>query len=726
MSDLLDFLLSIHGQGNGKYEVSVRSPAADGRVTVQFPDAIADAQQVAATLTSDWRGKTRGEAPAAPGAPEDFEARLKDTGTRLFNAVMSERVGQWYRSNYDRAVERKAGLRVRLGIQAPELAALPWEYLYDAEHEIFVARNSFSSVVRYVEVDHKSDSLRVDLPLTVLGVVAGPSDQVELSKDVERDRMERALAELIKAGSVQLKWTEDGTFSAFGRGLRQHKPHIVHFIGHGAFDEGENAGTILFERDDGTTNAVSADTLGGLLMGHRNVRLMVLNSCEGARGNTTSLFSSSAGSLVRRGIPAVIAMQYPISDNAAVLFSHELYRGLADMEPVDKAVSSARLQMHASEPESPEWGTPVLYLQSDTGVLFEVGGKAVREPVPRAKNLLAGAMKVITLTRVVVVTIALSLVFLVGAYVFARAERSKAVSAMDAMFERIRQDTSASGRTAAFNSILDREFSGNLEPYAIGKLVDLVRAEHPVRAPCTLVDVTPMHSHEFDAWRHLQNVAKVERKFSERAMDAFVGLLAPRQVRPASAIQLDRVDLRRADLRHLQLDSATFRSSCLVGAMFDSSSLNWARFDSASLDSAMFVDVEARGASFHSAFLVESDFSGARLSNADLFGARAHCAIFMGATLDTARFEHADVPWASFEGASLLGVRRWDELDTLSNAMFVNPPRGATDPAVASALGRGAASLEVDRAEWIDGRDRALTKTGVCGRLKPARNGVRK
>jgi uncharacterized membrane protein HdeD (DUF308 family) len=101
-----------------------------------------------------------------------------------------------------------------------------------------------------------------------------------------------------------------------------------------------------------------------------------LNSCEGARGSESDAFSSTAATLVRRGIPAVVAMQYEITDRAAIEFSRDFYEALADSLPVDAAVTEARAAV--SMDSMLEWGTPVLYMHSPDGRVFDVATPAVR------------------------------------------------------------------------------------------------------------------------------------------------------------------------------------------------------------------------------------------------------------------------------------------------------------------------------------------------------------
>ncbi len=105
---------------------------------------------------------------------------------------------------------------------------------------------------------------------------------------------------------------------------------------------------------------------------HDSLRLVLLNVCEGGRGSDRDVFSSTASILVRRGIPAVLAMQYDITDRAAIEFSHAFYEALVEGLPVDAAVTEARKAVSVALPDTMEWGTPVLYLRASDGRIFDV------------------------------------------------------------------------------------------------------------------------------------------------------------------------------------------------------------------------------------------------------------------------------------------------------------------------------------------------------------------
>jgi hypothetical protein len=123
------------------------------------------------------------------------------------------------------------------------------------------------------------------------------------------------------------------------------------------------------------------------------LRLAILNACEGARASRSDPFAGAAQSLVLKGIPAVIAMQFEVSDDAAITLAHGFYSALADGFPVDAALAEARKSVFARG-NAVEWGTPVLYLRSPDGRIFNVdrtGTKAVNRTALKVAELLRTA-----------------------------------------------------------------------------------------------------------------------------------------------------------------------------------------------------------------------------------------------------------------------------------------------------------------------------------------------
>ena len=370
--DYIDFDLSIDRRESDVYELSARSEIAGEatpRPRVRI-DVSSFASDLAALHTVLRNRRAYGSASRdVVGVSRASGDAVKGLGTRLFDSVMVDSVVERYRVALEKAQDRQQGLRIRLRIQASELAALPWEFMWDRRQAAFVCSRQ-TTIVRHLEFDREPGELQIALPLRILGLVSAPTDHAPLNKSAEQERMHRALQGLQESGRVALTWLKEGTFAGLQASLRQQEWHVLHYLGHGGVDPKTNTGLLVLEREDGTSHLVGGDDLGQLLRGNPSLRLVVLNSCEGARVNDVDVFSSTAGALVRSGIPAVIAMQYPITDVAAIDFAQAFYAALADEQPVDAAVSDARLQLRTADAESVEWGTPVIFMRPNRGVLF--------------------------------------------------------------------------------------------------------------------------------------------------------------------------------------------------------------------------------------------------------------------------------------------------------------------------------------------------------------------
>lgn len=303
----------------------------------------------------------------------DTEAVLQDVGRRLFDAAFAGSVGTAYRTSIAVASERGLSVQVSLRLTAPGLAALPWEALYDAETDRYLCRKE--PLVRHVPAAH-TPVLRIAPPLRVLGMISSPRGLPLLDVELERDRLEQALSPHIDDGRVELSWLEDLTWDGLHAKLLEGSWHVLHFIGHGAYDTRADEGVLAFVGRDGRADYVTASALADLLdEAEPTPRLVVLNSCQSGTGGPTDLFSGTAAALARSGIHAVAAMQFSISDDAALAFSRGFYTALAHNRGIDEAVRSGRIGILGAGRGTLEWVTPVLYLRGDAH-LFDLG------PVP--------------------------------------------------------------------------------------------------------------------------------------------------------------------------------------------------------------------------------------------------------------------------------------------------------------------------------------------------------
>ncbi len=192
--------------------------------------------------------------------------------------------------------------------------------------------------------------------------------------------VEAALDSMIDRGLVELEWCDPATPRSLRHCLRDGTFHILHFVGHSDFDA-TGEGALYLSDEHGQPTAVTDAVLTALLGDQTSLRLVVLNSCKGARTTLTDPFSGIATSLVALGVPAVVAMQFSISDDAAIVFAEELFTSLVGRQyPIDAAVSEARKAIFAEVSEI-EWATPVLFLRAFDGRLFEFAAEPSRHSV---------------------------------------------------------------------------------------------------------------------------------------------------------------------------------------------------------------------------------------------------------------------------------------------------------------------------------------------------------
>src|SRR5919107_1133889 len=161
-------------------------------------------------------GRPRRYLVRSDDAPE--ATAVRDFGGRLFKAVFHDQVLSALNASRDQVESREAGLRVRLRMtDSPELADLPWEYLYDGDARRFLALSDWTPLVRYLDLPGRIRPLPVRPPLRILVLVASPTDFPPLDVVAEWDRLRTALGDLEHAGRVRLERAPDGTMAELQR-----------------------------------------------------------------------------------------------------------------------------------------------------------------------------------------------------------------------------------------------------------------------------------------------------------------------------------------------------------------------------------------------------------------------------------------------------------------------------------------------------------------------------
>jgi hypothetical protein len=120
----LDFDLLLERVGTGYRARVLGCPAIPTACDFSLPFSDLELENFLLKIGNP-RGKVRGLASRNVELAKDF-------GRRLFEAAFGDEVRGCLRQSLDIAGQQDAGLRLRLHLTAaPELADLPWEFLYD-------------------------------------------------------------------------------------------------------------------------------------------------------------------------------------------------------------------------------------------------------------------------------------------------------------------------------------------------------------------------------------------------------------------------------------------------------------------------------------------------------------------------------------------------------------------------------------------------------------------
>lgn len=356
------------------------------------------------------QGQEIGRVTAVQGAPEaelqarlgamaqtaqaaEAEVELRATGEALFRWLTNGPIEVHLRLAWDRALHDHQGLRLRLSVDAPELAAWPWELLHDPERDHAFAAAHITPFVRYLDQANRFGSLaqqETELPLNLLQVLPATPD-LDLAQ--ERRNLERVAAAMPAVLQVGVL---DGivTRADLADALLMGDYDIIHFSGHGEFIAGR--GYIGLNKPDGSVDWVHSGAISRLAVNYRSIKLVVLNTCSSGRVDDGRAFQGLAPQMVRYGVPAVVAMQSPITDEAGTIFARAFYKRLCigeDAGQVDVAAAYARGMLAVLHPQVPSWFAPVVFTHAPDGVICHlqqnVQAEQALDPVTQRARLTA-------------------------------------------------------------------------------------------------------------------------------------------------------------------------------------------------------------------------------------------------------------------------------------------------------------------------------------------------
>jgi CHAT domain len=300
-------------------------------------------------------------------------------------------------------------LRLRLKFDAWQVADLPWELVYVGRSTAwagekgangFLALDRRVSIVRYEYTDHGFAPFETgDTSIRQVVLLSSPKSLQVLDLASEAAGIADSLQSIT---NLTLEFLESPTVQALQEAL-EHPTHMFHFAGHGAFERYlgkklgsvEGTGNIVLCGPDGMPTLFPADKLA-LNLVQCGVRIAFLNSEQSASRDRSHRLSGLAPALAHAGIPAVIGLNGLISDEGAITFSKAFYRNLAAGNPVDTAVTNARIAMFTQGEDDWQplyWSIPVLYLRTDDSTLFPIRPRPPKASDERSPTLSNSALR---------------------------------------------------------------------------------------------------------------------------------------------------------------------------------------------------------------------------------------------------------------------------------------------------------------------------------------------
>jgi hypothetical protein len=323
------------------------------------------------------------EIASSPFANLWDEEKAVKYGEDLFRALFppGSELLTGYREASAIASNTGKGIRFRLRIDAlppTRLHELHWELLRDAEKNIPLSRSQEVTFLRYANVGQPPPPPVPQRP-RILVVIADPINLnefnlaqinhtetvVELSKAFESLHENAEVAFLERPatiGRIRTKLMEGGGF------------HVLHILGHGLIHE--DRAKLVLEEDDGHAKFVDEDQFAEVVRDVSSLRLVTLMACNGGTQLREDPFGGLAAALMRRYIPAVIAMRREIPLQVARTFTEQFYPFLAQTGQVDAAMNEARQRVYLNFSSSCEWGTPALFMRLEDGRVWRPDKRA--------------------------------------------------------------------------------------------------------------------------------------------------------------------------------------------------------------------------------------------------------------------------------------------------------------------------------------------------------------
>ncbi|MEG4796628.1 CHAT domain-containing protein [Microcoleus sp. LAD1_D1] len=200
---------------------------------------------------------------------------------------------------------------------------------------------------------------------TILILAANPTNTVPLRLEQEIREIDEGLRRANKRELYKLEQKWAVRSRDFYRAILDYQPHIVHFCGHGAGEDG-----IVLEDDTGKMALVQTNALASMfkLFAKKGVDCVILNAC----------YSEVQAEAISQYVNYVIGMNRAVGDKAAVAFAVGFYDAIAAGYTLEEAYDLGCSQMMSFR----EHETPVFKKKNLIDAPIAQGVIAVEDVIP--------------------------------------------------------------------------------------------------------------------------------------------------------------------------------------------------------------------------------------------------------------------------------------------------------------------------------------------------------
>ena len=332
-------------------------------------------------------------------------------GRQLFEWLFADPA---LRSAWDevRGAHPQRRIRLRIDAAAPALHSLPWEILRapGGKSGLPLAASNSTPFSRYLAGPWDPGAAIPQRPIKIAVAISAPDNLAEYGlAPIDAAHEWAMLQETLAGVDAEIVQVPQPCTPAALEAAVKDGCHILHFVGHGAFAQQSEEAALFLADDDNRVRLVREHELAAMLArqlidvdntASRQLRLVFLAACESATRSPADAFRGLAPSLVRAGVPAVVAMQDLVTVETARVFGGAFYRQLMKHGLVDLACNEARAAILTRN--LPGAAVPVLFMRLEMGVLLDM--PAALEP----RRWSAPFWSVAVLIAVVIIATAIS------------------------------------------------------------------------------------------------------------------------------------------------------------------------------------------------------------------------------------------------------------------------------------------------------------------------------